>query len=548
MQYNVLIGMLFVLMSIAAIVILNYRTGLIFSTGDYHYHVNRIQALVYSFQHGNFLPKVDGYFSGGYGYASSMFYPDIFLYPAAILKLLGVSLTTAYLVELVLINFVTLVICYWAGKRLDFSTRRSLLFTSLYFLGAYRLQVLFSRQDVGELLGMMFLPLILSEMIRFKNDTRNHWYVLAFAIFGLAMSHLISLVMAITFMAMFVLLNFQSFFKLKIIASFAKAAVLDFGLVAWFYLPLIEQALSQKFTLSTDPLVNINNEKLPLNQLVTNSLNNQVFHASTVNLGLVIFLGLVVYTMYNFWHKENLSLTIIALSLFFACTQYFPWNFWKGDPLKMIQFPWRFFSIISLIVAYFIAKDDLHLMSIKYFKTALVLGLLLFSFDLSQDTVQASAYDLKTYSSYNELSSFMIGAGHEYLPSKVDYNEINSSRQLQYNPKNINIDRTTINDNEVKFNFSTKKENSAVVLPLFYYKGYQATMTGNGKATTPMESSHGLVKVVLKGKGSVLVQYHYTLVQKLSLLLSFFTAIGGLGYVVFKKKFARIRHRVINSY
>lgn len=531
---NYLILILFLITSIFLIGIVDWHFGYIFATGDFHYHLDRIETLASSIEHLNFWPKVDGHFIGGYGYASSLFYPDIFLYPAALLRIAGATPTVSYLFTLILINFITLWIGYIAGKRLNFSSQKALLFTFIYAFNVYRLQTLFSRQDIGELMGMMFFPLVLSELINFKNGKFKQWYILAFAMIGIGCAHTISLFMIICFSVLYVLLNIKSFWNGKKILAIMKAAGLTIGVTAGIYLPILEQMKGQKYALTTDPLINITNEILPLKSLIHDSLTNQIFSADTVNIGAIVLLGLLVYSIYNLFHRRNIDLTVIALLLFIACTNIFPWKLFSHSILAVIQFPWRFFSIISLIVAYFLVNDDLHLFENKYFGYGLVIMILLVAVGLGQQTISNSRDKLETYANFNEVDSFYIGAGHEYLPSEVSYPEVleHKDRVLNYNKSVVAIDNPTINRQYIAFNFDTYGKTAKIELPLIYYKGYQAEIYGPGQSTSPRISKTGLTDIDLTGNGTVKIQYVNTFIQRLSLMISlmtlFFVAISFL--------------------
>lgn len=63
---------------------------------DTSFHMYRLQGIVNAFQDGQFLPKIYPYANNGYGYATPLFYCDIFLYPFAILYRLGLLLVVAY--------------------------------------------------------------------------------------------------------------------------------------------------------------------------------------------------------------------------------------------------------------------------------------------------------------------------------------------------------------------------------------------------------------------------------------------------------------------
>lgn len=528
---------LFLILSVLIVAFVNWHPGFVFGTGDYRFHINRIEALADSFRHFNFAPKVNQYFIGGYGYASSLFYPDLFLYPFAFLRMLGLPIVISYLLLQVAINFFTFWLTYFAGQKLNFSLKNNLIFTFIYTFSTYRLEDLYSRQDIGELMGMIFLPLVLAELIRFKRGQTKDWYILTLAMTGIGLSHIISLFLAICFAALFVILNLKYFLKKETVINLLKAALLTVGTLAATLLPIIEQMGDQNFIVSTHPLVYIYNENQQLKQLVLNSLNTDVFHARTVNLGILIFVFLVIYSLYNLLTRKNLSLTLIALLLFVACTQYFPWYQLRHSLLATFQFPWRFFSLITLIVAYFIANDDLHLFDLKLITPVLLVGIVVFSGFYGQQTIQATPYRLNSYASYNQISSYLIGAGHEYLPSNSHYEQLLKSRQrkLSFDPDEVTIDKQTISQDIVKFHFNAEKPSAKITLPLFYYKGYQAKVEGAGRASTPKLANNGMTSISLTGKGIVSVQYHYTALQKFGLVVSLLSTFYWL-YLYQKRK------------
>ncbi|MFC6322178.1 hypothetical protein [Companilactobacillus baiquanensis] len=544
---NYFILSLFILISIVLIALVDWHIGYIFATGDYHYHLDRIETLAGSMKHFDFWPKVDGHFIGGYGYASSLFYPDIFLYLPALLRVFGASPVITYLFTLFLINLATLWVGYTAGKRMSFSTKRALLFTLIYTLNPYRLQTLYSRQDLGELLGQIFFPLVLSELMNFKNGYFRQWYVLAFAMIGIGCSHTISLFMAIIFVAMYVILNAKYFLNKKKIVALIKAALLTIGATAMIYLPILEQMYGQKYALTTDPLINIVGQVFPASDLAKNSLLNSVFHGDTVNIGVIIFVSLIVYTIYNFIKRNNLDLTVIALFLLFACTNIFPWHLMNHSIFAVIQFPWRFFSIISLITAYLLVNDDLHLFSKRYFTYAFLALLAIFTFSLSQQTVAQSKEKLDSYSDFNQIDSYYIGAGHEYLPSQVNYSEIrqHKNRVLDYNKSDISIQNPTINRQYIAFDFKTLKKSAKIQLPLIYYKGYQSEVYGSGESTVPKISALGLAEINLSGSGMVKIQYDHTLIQKIGLFISGITFLLVLLHFLINRR--RYRVSVVNQ-
>ena len=71
--------------------------GMLLGFGDdLEYHLLRIDALANGIRNGQFPVRISTYWNNGYGYASSLFYNDLFLMFPALLRLLGISVQNAY--------------------------------------------------------------------------------------------------------------------------------------------------------------------------------------------------------------------------------------------------------------------------------------------------------------------------------------------------------------------------------------------------------------------------------------------------------------------
>ena len=63
---------------------------------DLTFHLNRFVGLANAFEEGQILPKIYPYANYGFGYASPLFYCDLFLYPFGILYHFGLSAIWCY--------------------------------------------------------------------------------------------------------------------------------------------------------------------------------------------------------------------------------------------------------------------------------------------------------------------------------------------------------------------------------------------------------------------------------------------------------------------
>ena len=99
---------------------------------DLTFHLNRFVGLANAFEEGQILPKIYPYANYGFGYASPLFYCDLFLYPFGILYQFGLSAIWCY--KLCILFYTTLgnIFVYLIIKKETNDRKLSLLATFLY--------------------------------------------------------------------------------------------------------------------------------------------------------------------------------------------------------------------------------------------------------------------------------------------------------------------------------------------------------------------------------------------------------------------------------
>ncbi|OJG23593.1 hypothetical protein RU98_GL001848 [Enterococcus caccae] len=500
---------------------------------DYHFHQNRIEGLASSLQHGILLPKVSYFFIGGYGYASSLFYPDFYLYFPAILRVLGFSLATSFIVFSIGINLATFILTYVSGRYMRLSEIKSFLFSLLYTLSIYRLQDFFNRQAIGELLAMGFFPLVLASLYLLKNGKETKWLLLTVAMTGIGLAHFISLEIVSIFIGVYILLNLRYFLKKEIIVAIVKAAGVTILLLAFYLVPIFEQMSHVTFQVTSNPLTLISDRSYSLIELITHSFKNSVFHASSANIGVILLFGLVIYTGMLFKRNSpNRELVVLALLFMFMTTDLFPWQLFDYTPLNTIQFPWRFLSIVTLVLAFLIANDDIGLFK-KFPSSQIILVLVIFlGVGLyEKESIDTEGKRILSHHSYDQTNSYYIGAGHEYLPKEVDYSTIkkNKKRKVVYDASKVEVTNIKMGFDSVAFDYHTKDTiKTTITIPFIYYYGYQAKIISDGNTKiipVSLNKQNGLVDVQLSKKGSVSISYQTTWAQKISLGLSVMTLL-----------------------
>lgn len=168
---------------------------------DFNFHILRIEGIYRALAAGEFPVRLNTLQISGYGYLSSTLYPQLFLYPAALLRFLNVSLITCYKLLMTFINVGTALIAYYSVKNITKSAKIGIVMSFLYTLSAYRLICMYMRVAVGESLAMMFLPLVAWGVYECLWGERR-WIVLTLGMTGILGSHVLSVEMCAVFMTL----------------------------------------------------------------------------------------------------------------------------------------------------------------------------------------------------------------------------------------------------------------------------------------------------------------------------------------------------------
>ena len=115
-------------------------------THDIGFHLNRINGLAEGIKAFDIPHLIDFNMLKGLGYATPLFYPELFLYiPAMIMSIFGISVMTAYKVLLFLISFFTLFFMYIALKGMFKKETLAYFGSIIYTFSLYRIVNIFIR-------------------------------------------------------------------------------------------------------------------------------------------------------------------------------------------------------------------------------------------------------------------------------------------------------------------------------------------------------------------------------------------------------------------
>lgn len=192
---------------------------------DGTYHMARLLNLADGLKNGQFPVRMGGFAYDGYGGVMSVFYPDTFLYPFALMLLGGASAVYVCNVFSVALNIGAALSMYVAAKRL-FEKRWAATGASiLYTLASYRVVNVFTRIAFGEALAMIFLPLFLVNLYDVVCGDARRWKGLALSAACIFCSHMITTLFCAVLAAGFCLLHIRKIILQKRLLPLVKAVL-----------------------------------------------------------------------------------------------------------------------------------------------------------------------------------------------------------------------------------------------------------------------------------------------------------------------------------
>lgn len=338
------------------------------------FHLSRIEGIAAGLKEGQFPVRIHPTTLDGKGYANGLMYPELFLYPFALLRLAHMSLTGVYQLLCVSLNLLTAATAYLLGRRLFASRWAGCVLAMLYTVSAYRANNMYVRGAWGEVLAMAFLPLVALGLCEIFFGDANRWPVAVAGYFGIMQSHILSVFMVGLFS-----IGFGVLFIRRLVAqpgrlgALLKAAGLTLGLNLWFIIPFVYMNLTQ-------PLRAVNTSYIqylwhtaiyPAQLFMTyvpvmgDSRSVGSMDTMPMNPGLLLLFMAAAAAALLLRRKtpENrplfgaglFSVGLAVFSLWLTST-LFPWRLVQNLPVVgaffgNIQFVWRFLSMATLALA-----------------------------------------------------------------------------------------------------------------------------------------------------------------------------------------------------
>lgn len=505
-------------------------TGYLVYSHDLSVHLMRIEGVKSAIRDGQFLAVIYPECNNGYGLLGFM-YPNLFLYFPAVLRLFNVSMVTSYQSLLILINVATALVTYYSAKSITKADYASLMATVLYMLAPYRLCNLYFRGALGEVIAMVFLPMVIAGIYHIFLGEKKKWFFLPLGYTGILQSHMLSCLMVALLSVGLGIILIKHIFEERRYLSLLKALAL-FGVMNVGFICACIRFFGSAMGINTILNEDFYEDAVYPGQLLmtrassnyTEKLSYGIHDELSLSIGMIGGIAVLLLILYLMcYHKREeinrdcthtfiVTLTCITGALLFSASTLFPW---KGlanitfirKLLSTIQFSFRFLGIVSVLLAVTcglaVAKTEiLNRYKRELFLIFLVIGLM-------------GASDIMDEYATKEVSVTKCDGGFSDCPLPEYWPEGTKEEtfaNVEPWTSNVKIDGYEKTGTKVKFSYVTINDGEAFVdLPLLYYPGYYA-MTSEGERLCVTAGEQNRVRVLLnESKQEQMVSVRYSL-------------------------------------
>ncbi len=515
---------------------------------DTYFHLTRLESLVEAIRNGHLLPRMYPHIYNDFGYAVSLFYSDFLLYIPAALVLLGVSTLTSFKIFETLIVVATVLSAYYCASKLLQDKTAAAITAMLYTGSSYFAVDLFTRGALGESQAFIFLPFCLLGMYNAIFGDAKDRTPLIIGFTGLVLSHNLSLMLTALLFAFFLLLNIVRLFREPSrIWELVKSVLTVLMLSAFFFFPMAEQLLTEKFFSTYHCKIwNPGKAAIRIRHLFlgANLSEDPVF---TPSLGLTMLIAFVVCLVLVFrkpkddLHRFFSCMFLVACICLFASTSVFPW--YPLDPyLNIIQFPSRMFIFVTLFLSFGVGfwwSRHVHLASRKA-ALAIALAAVICFVQFSCVTAASLKIILEQKRTITNTSNMPFW-DENYLNGNNN-RQLWRDRELYVNTvRGVHgpVDYSMERDYDHRYiTFSGNSTDNALEVAAVYFRGYRAVDTATGEKLPISPSKNGWLQVEIGSRpsGEIVIDYYGTTIQHISPYITLLFVLGMLGWHLYRRK------------
>lgn len=538
----------------------------LFRGHDIYFHLMRIEGLAEGLRTGQFPVKIQPEWFGGYGYAVSVFYGDLLLFPVAILRMLGMSLQNAYKAYVLLCNAGTIAVAGYVFTKIFANRYIGLLGSTLYSFAVYRLMNVYVRASLGEYTGMMFMPLIMYSCVllfnrdKDKNQIRKGSYLLGISMAVVVQSHILTCEMVCVMLVLVLVLNIRRVFDRTVLVAGVKAVGIALGLSLGFLIPFVDYMINMNMQVNAEKDVLAASiqrqgafwkqhfEIFGSTQGASLDISEGTVGEFSIGIGLVLCLAVVAFVIVAIiirekmckkeWRIATVSALLGMLALWMTTCE-FPWNRLANHAgpfrslIASIQFPWRFSSVATLCMVLLwcaVIKIilDRYGKKLSVIVSCAVVMLLMISATYFISDLYMNREKIQI-DSIADMDSY-VWSGNEYLAVDVNLDELKEKTPFE-NDK-LEVNNYSRSGTKIEFYCENNTDTvQSLEVPLLFYKGYQAAGKSNDQITFDIPVSageNGLVHLTIPAESNLDIQVKFVepVIWRIAEVISILVFIG----------------------
>ena len=491
---------------------------------DLLYHLSRVMGSYELLNVGVFPAKILPGFYFDYGYAVGLFYPTALLYIPVFLMKLGLNIIPAYLVFIFLINYFTTLSMYYATLKITKSQWIAIVASVLYVLATYRTYSdFYTRQALGEFIGMMFIPIVFSAMYDIIWGDVKYWPILTIGMVGLITSHTLSTILISLYLTLLVVFNLHRFIhQPKRLGYLVLAALMTLGLTSNYLLSMWQMMKSDTFQYMEPWTLAMWNAVSELKAAFYGFWVVSKFpYGLDYITAVIVLMGSFIYAK-RIFKSAMLGFMVVAgvISLALTSTIVTPD---VTELMNFMQFPWRLFIFITFFSSV-LAAYILNQIPQTWVRNGLAFLLVVYTMASYLGFSNAYMEHHPIYTDFPGYSPYHASA--EFIPLDANMNKLiaRSFKQQVVSNNEINYTYKREADSYTIYFSENTKSDSILEVPLLYYRGYAAYITSpQGNAFLDIsDNDNALISVKLADykEGTIRVFYNGTKLQKYSQLFN----------------------------
>ena len=514
---------------------------------DLLFHLARLKGLAGGLSSG-YPVYVNPEALSSYGYATGLFYPDIFLVPFAWLHRCGLSIVSSYKVFIIVWSFFNVYTMYFVVKRITSSSHAAFTGGVLYAFSSYMACDIFIRAATGEFLAFPFFVLAVYGAYELIYGDPRKCASLTFGLAGIVLTHNISLVLTGIVFVIWFSFNIRSFLIAPVRIIWTLLAVCGaLMLSAFYWMPFLEQLSSQSFYMTSVTLSSpVAERAVPFTRLFLELpyMKTEFWHPAGIGIVFLVLFGLRMALRSSWTQGERVRDTfwILGFGCLICATNFLPWE-GAFSKLGMIQFPWRFYlpALVFLALAGALTVRtwlEAH-REVTFKWTFIILAFCAFAWFLNVGYVYAAKIHekniVRTFSS--EDAGRLAASGLHYLPSSARLESILARGDKVDAPDGFEYELIRGNECSVlkmKSLPECGKDGFVVTLPFVWYEGYLVEIGETGRSYVDFPSESGLISFRVSPSDKpcdLRIYYCGTFIQKCSCVLSVLALIFYVSWI-----------------